>query len=292
MISSHIFKKTLIGLFGILLVVLTTNFLGNDARADEKEKAPVDTTTKTSSNDFKGTLYLIGGNASTSLKRFAELAGGEKALVAVIPHASSLPVEAADEIANQLKSYGVNNTVTILPNTKGVLPKGVTAVFMTGGDQNRLMRLIDKDLHTAIVEFLRDGGVVGGTSAGAAAASVDMIAGGMEDSLPKAGSLRMGKGLGLLKGWVIDTHVFERTRHDRSKVALLLVDNVACIGLDEDTAVEIKDGKATVHGAGFARIFQRGENFKSTLTGKKPDEKGSVRNVIESVVPAGEDFDL
>lgn len=285
-------KRSFFNGFFLLLFLTMSIFSSAPVSAAENE-AP----TVTKSSAFKGTLYLIGGSADKSLKRFAELAGGENALVAIIPHASSTPVETADEVANQLASYGVKKTVAILPGpagSKGTLPKDVTAVFITGGDQNRLMRLIDKDLMDSVCEFLKNDekAVVGGTSAGAAAAVPIMIAGGMEDGLPKADSLRVSKGLGFLPGYIVDTHVYQRARHDRIKVALTLVEKVKGIGLDEDTAVEIKNGKAMVHGAGLARLYTRAADFESKLSSSKPGELASVRNVIESIVPAGEEFDV
>ncbi|MBY0359954.1 MAG: Type 1 glutamine amidotransferase-like domain-containing protein [Candidatus Obscuribacterales bacterium] len=259
--------------------------VGRLSAAEEKE--PV------KAGDIKGTLYLVGGNADTSLKRFAELAGGENALVAIIPHASATPKEAADEFANQLASYGVKKTVEILPGSNGTLPKDVTAVWFTGGDQNRLMRLLDKDLQKAVVKFLEDGGLVGGTSAGAAAAVETMIAGGMEDGKPKAGSLRIGNGLGLLKKRVIDTHSYQYGRPDRIPVYFTMVADVSFgIALDEDTAVEIKGGKAVVYGAGMARVYVRTTDFQSELPKTKTGDMAGIRGVTYSTYSADEEFDL
>src|SRR5579885_2691804 len=76
---------------------------------------------------FKGTLYLIGGGANQSLDRFVELAGGKKAKIVIIPHASSQPQEAADSAANLFAARGVKNIVTIMPGQSGIgLPKDVS----------------------------------------------------------------------------------------------------------------------------------------------------------------------
>lgn len=242
--------------------------------------------------ECKGTLYIVGGAADTSLKRFVELAGGAKAKIAILPHSSSVPVEAADEVANIFASLGVKETVAIQPTGKQELPNDITAVWMTGGDQNRLMRLADKALLDAVRDFLNNGGVVGGTSAGAAVVAPRMIAGGMEDGFPRGSSLRMGDGLGLLPGYVVDTHVKQRERHDRLMAALALVDGVKGMGLDEDTAVEIHKGKAKVFGAGCVRLYERAPGFSSNLATAKDQEKTSVRQVLYSIIPEGEEFDL
>lgn len=241
---------------------------------------------------FKGTLYLVGGAADTSLKRFVELAGGANAKIVILPHSSSVPVEAADAAANAFASLGVKNTVILQPGGKDDLPKDTTAIWMTGGDQNRFMRLASKQLIGDVRKFLQDGGVVGGSSAGAALAAPKMIAGGMEDGFPRGSSLRLSDGLALLPGFVVDTHVKQRERHDRLMAALALISGVKGIGLDEDTAVEIRNGKAKVHGAGCARVYERGPGFSSDLDSAKDQVKTSVRKVLYSIVPEGEEFDL
>ncbi|MDZ4836294.1 MAG: cyanophycinase [Candidatus Melainabacteria bacterium] len=241
---------------------------------------------------FKGTLYLIGGGADQSLQRFVDIAGGDKAVIAILPHSSGVPQEAADEAANQFTARGVKNLVTIMPNQKVGLPKNVNAVFFTGGDQNRLMRLLDPVLNTEIHDFLKRGGLVGGTSAGAAAAPPRMIAGGMDDKFVKNDSLLLGDGLGYLPGFVVDTHVLQRARHDRLMVALSLIENVTGVGLDEDTAIEIVGKKITVRGEGHARFYQRSDKHSSTLSKVGKGEKASVRNMLYSVLSDGDEWDL
>lgn len=269
----------------VTLLCITVSLSAEDAGKVDEDAPPV-----------KGTLYMIGGAADTSLRRFAELAGGEKALIAIIPHAADKPAEMADDLANKLKSFGVHNTVPILPNAKGVLPNGVTAVIFTGGDQNRLMRLLEADheLLKAVRDYYtKQGGLIGGTSAGAAAASFNMIAGGMGDGLPKAGALRLGKGMDLQRTCIFDTHVREEGRQDRLTVALASVNELIGIGLDEDTAVEInKDGKVLVHGTGLARLYRRAPNYESKLSGVRIGQTGEVLNVIVSIYPAGTEFDI
>ncbi len=254
--------------------------------------AVADDTEVASGAPFKGTLYLIGGGADQSLQRFVDIAGGAKAVIAILPHSSGVPQEAADEAANLFTARGVKNVVTIMPNQKVGLPKNVNAVFFTGGDQNRLMRLLDPVLATEIHDFLKRGGLVGGTSAGAAAAPVRMIAGGMEDKLLKSDSLLLGDGLGYLPGFVVDTHVLQRCRHDRLMVALSMIENVTGIGLDEDTAIEITGNKITVRGQGHARFYKRSDKHSSTLATVGKGDKASVRNMLYSVLSEGDEWEF
>ncbi|MBX9723099.1 MAG: cyanophycinase, partial [Candidatus Obscuribacterales bacterium] len=237
--------------------------------------------------DFKGTLYPIGGAADFALKRFAELAGGSSGRIMIIPHSSSSPKETADDLANTFMSLGVKDTDVIMPGESKSLAKS-SAVFMSGGDQNRMMRLLDKGVMEQMRAFLRDGNLVGGTSAGAAAVAKRMIAGGMGDGLPKSKSLLIADGLDLLPGYMVDTHVGARSRQDRLMVGLSMVPGVGGIGLDEDTAVEIKNGKATVHGVGVAHVYRRANDFKSDMPSTPEGKFASVQNMIYSIYPAGE----
>jgi len=238
---------------------------------------------------FKGTLYPIGGASFTTLRRFAELAGGSSGKILILPHASSAPGESADELANAFLGFGVKDTEVLMPNEKKSLPH-CSAIFMSGGDQSRLVRLLDKAFVQQMRDFLRDGNLIGGTSAGAAAVPSRMIADGMSDGLPHSGSLVITDGLGLLPGYMVDTHVGARARQDRLMVGLSLESGLRGIGLDEDTAVEIKDGKATVHGHGLAHVYRRSSEFKSKYADAPEGTMASVQNMIYSIYPAGETF--
>lgn len=290
--SSRIGRRTFLG--GAALVLLSalsllSGFGDMRACADdpgaEKEAA--------GGAPFQGTLYLIGGGADQSLQRFVDIAGGAQAVIAILPHASGAPQEAADEAANAFSARGVKNIVPIMPNQKGVgLPKNLSAVFFTGGDQNRLMRLLDPVLASEIHDFLKRGGLVGGTSAGAAAAPPRMIAGGMEDNLVKNDSLLLGDGLGYLPNFVIDTHVLERSRHDRLMVTLSSIENVTGVGLDEDTAIEITAQKIVVRGVNHARFYKRSDKFSTTVDTVSKGNKASVRNMLYSVLSEGDEWEL
>lgn len=241
---------------------------------------------------FKGTLYLIGGGADKSLQRFVDIAGGANAVIAILPHASGVPQEAADASANLFTARGVKNIITIMPGQKVGLPKNVNAVYFTGGDQNRLMRLLDPVLAGEIQDFLKRGGLVGGTSAGAAAAPATMIAGGMDDKFVQPNALLLGDGLGYLPGFIVDTHVLQRSRHDRMMVALSRVKDVVGIGLDEDTAVEISGNRINVWGEGHVRIMERPNSHSSNLDSAGKGQKAHVKNMLYSVLSEGDHWEL
>src|SRR5207302_6337873 len=81
-----------------------------------------------------------------------------------------------------------------------------TGVWLGGGDQSKLVSAyrgtaVESELH----KLLRRGGVIGGTSAGAAVMSGPMIAGG---NMPA----RLGQGFGFLPGGIVDQHFLRRNR--------------------------------------------------------------------------------
>lgn len=143
------------------------------------------------------------------------------------------------------------------------------AIWFLGGDQARIIAtLLEKDgsdtpMLAAIRRRLAAGAVVGGTSAGAAIMSEGMI--GQGDSLgallANAGGepLELTRGLGFLKGALVDQHFGERARLGRLAVAITDPDQPQRIGLgiDEDTAliVSLGDGRAQVKGRGYVTLL-------------------------------------
>ena len=84
-----------------------------------------------------------------------------------------------------------------------------TGVWLSGGDQSKLVAAyqgtaVEKELQ----RLLARGGVIGGTSAGAAVMSQVMILGGRTP-------VAVGTGFGFLKGVVVDQHFLTRHRLDR-----------------------------------------------------------------------------
>lgn len=243
------------------------------------------------SANFLGVLFLIGGSADSTLTRFVELSGGKDAFIVILPHASGIPEEVSLKLTKTLTDLGAGKCLTILPGENKSLPREATAVYFTGGDQSRLVKDIGAELLQQVTDFLQAGGVVGGTSAGAAVAAATMIAGGMDDGLLRSGALLLEPGFGLLPGCIVDTHVKQRERTDRLMAAVSLVDHVIGIGLDEDTAVEIKDGIAKACGAGHVRVYRRSASHKSTLVAGQ-DKRASVFDMTVSVLSEGGEVKL
>lgn len=203
----------------------------------------------------KQRLFLIGGKADAVLTDFVALAGGLSAQVVIITHASGVPRQSANNVVAQFKALGVSRITVLMPRDN-TLPADADAIYMTGGDQLRLVRRLDgSGLGEQIREATRRG-VVAGSSAGAAAASYVMIAGGMADLVLRRDSLVLSKGLCLLRGVVMDTHFGNRGREPRLRAAVASVPGHIGIGLDEDTAIDVHQGLCRVHGNGYVWVFR------------------------------------
>ena len=213
-----------------------------------------------------GHLLVIGGaedkyNERRILKKFLKLAGKEQADVLIIPVASDYPEFAADVYTQAFRNLGVANPRVLRATSRQdivqadveKLTDGVTGVFMTGGDQMRLVSLLGgTKLAEALRKKVRETNVVmAGTSAGAAAMSTSMIVRGEPSSHPHKNAVKLSPGLGFLKNIIIDQHFSERGRISRLITAVSYNPYNLGIGIDENTAI-ILDGH------GILEVFGQG----------------------------------
>jgi cyanophycinase len=154
--------------------------------------------------------------------------------------------------------------------------KGCAGFWFTGGDQVRIAdKIVGPPLQKLIQDKYRDGAVVGGSSAGAAMMSRIMLEG--EDRFGKLslaefgpGAYRTREGMSFLPDHVIvDQHFLRRGRQNRLFSLVMEHPDHLAIGIDEDTALVVKDGKATVAGARAVMVFDpqgmalQGDTFRN-----------------------------
>ena len=114
----------------------------------------------------------------------------------------------------------------------------------------------------------------------------------MSDGVIRPGSLIITPGLGLLDKVIIDSHAGQRSRDCRCLTAVALYPDVLCIGLDEDTAIHIFQGKVRVYGKRHVRLFRAANQEQCSLTVSKDYASASVSGVLVSFLVAGEEFEL
>ena len=217
-----------------------------------------------------GHLLVIGGaedkyNERRILKKFLELAGGEKAEILIVPVASDYPEFAADVYVQAFRRLGVANPRVLRATSRqdvvsadaDALLEGITGVFISGGDQMRLVSILGgtefaQKLRKVVVETDI---VLAGTSAGAAGMSTSMIVRGESTPHPQKSSVRLSPGLGFLKNVIIDQHFTERGRISRLITSVSYNPYNLGIGIDENTAIILdKDGILEVFGEGTVTI--------------------------------------
>jgi cyanophycinase len=217
-----------------------------------------------------GHLLVIGGaedkfNERRILKKFLALAGGDNAEVLIVPVASDFPEFAADIYTQAFRNLGIANPRVLRATSRqdvfqadvDQLLVGVNGVFITGGDQMRLVSLLGgTKFADKLRQLVRETDIVlAGTSAGAAGMSTSMIVRGESTSHPHKNSVRLSPGLGFLKNIIIDQHFTERGRISRLITAVSYNPYNLGIGIDENTAIILNGGGILeVYGAGSATI--------------------------------------
>jgi cyanophycinase len=241
-----------------------------------------------------GKLALIGGRLEdTNLALYAELhrlAGGR---ILVFPTASVEPATVGEESAQVFRSYGFETAVAPLTAENAAtlafdpeLEARIGAfgsVYFTGGDQSKIVvALAPGGVETPVLRAIRAaqaaGGLVAGSSAGAAMMSQSMIVGGtsIESVLhgltddPEAPGLMMGAGLGFFPFGIVDQHFIKRGRLGRLIVAMAAAGVRRGFGIDENTALLVENGAGRVCGEygvmlvdmGPAEIDRQGQGFR------------------------------
>jgi cyanophycinase len=208
-----------------------------------------------------GALVIVGGGGRPASieKKFIELAGGaQKGNLVVIPTASS-SADDKDAAEQFLSGWASSKIERRLLHTRDrdqaqsatfVNPlKTATAVWFSGGDQAKLTKVYAKTrIEDELRAVLARGGVVGGTSAGAAVMSSVMLTGGTREA-------KTAEGFGLLPGVIVDQHFLRRDRVDRLMDALRKHPGNIGIGIDEATAIVVRGDKLEVVGESYVVLI-------------------------------------
>lgn len=223
--------------------------------------------------DGNGCLLVVGGaerrgeGGEAILRRFVELAGGGAARLLVVATASEEPqrleeayIEAFGRLgAGEVHPLRMADRAQANGEAAVAAVGAATGVFFTGGDQLRIATVlggtrVDSLLHARL---RRDGLVLAGTSAGAAMMSSTMVLGGDDPSIG-TDSVRTGPGMEFLPGVLIDMHFWERGRLNRLLSAVALFPHQLGLGIDEDTAILVRDDRFEVLGAGSVTVVDAG----------------------------------
>lgn len=276
--------------------------------------------------NIRGKLIIIGGavdkgsfteteldkNANQNLNFFEEgilkrilieSKDKEKSRIEVITTASKIPREIGPEYVKALNYLGAHNVdvLHIEKREQATDPevlerlKAADVVMFTGGDQLRLTSILGGTaFHDVLLEkYHNEDFVYAGTSAGAAAASNNMIYQGSSSEALLKGEVKITSGLGLIDGVIIDTHFVQRGRIGRLFQAVVGNPKTLGIGLGEDTGLLITNNTMMeAIGSGLV-ILVDGRQIKDTnLTEVELGQPISINNLITHVMSKHDTFDL
>jgi cyanophycinase len=251
-------------------------------------------------------LLIIGGaedkmGTARVLRRFVRLAGGAEARIALIPTASSVEDEMVVVYRSVFQRLGVRDVVAVRPQHRleaddaelAATMDDVTGVFMTGGNQLKLAQVVaGTAVGDAVLAAYERGAVVAGTSAGASIMSSHMISMGEEGVTPRQRSSQLSVGLGLLPGVIVDQHFDQRGRYGRLMSLVALSPSLLGMGIDEDTAALVTDGRS-VEVLGSGAVFVVDATHAVTNAHEaRVDSALLVSGAVVHALPAGARFDL
>lgn len=232
-------------------------------------------------------------------KRLVELAGGPGSSFAVMSMASGRPDRVAGLAQQALQKAGAKaEWVAVAPAIKDQdvaaavrdpqwlqMVDRSKAVFFTGGAQARIVETLrpggqDSPLLEAVLRLQARGGLIAGTSAGAAVMSATMFRDAPFVTSVLKGILRPGveydQGLSFgPDGLLIDQHFLKRGRVGRMIPLMLTTGDKLGLGVDEDSAALIHDGEVEVLAGRGALLVelqaatQRLENGALSLQGAR-----------------------
>ncbi len=226
----------------------------------------------------------------------------ENSVFEIITTASQIPQIVGPEYKKAFEFLGAKN-VNILDiqnreqaNSDPIVARANQAdvVLFTGGDQLRLTSILGGTrFHDAILlKYQETDFLYAGTSAGAAAASENMIYQGSSGEALLKGEIKTTQGLGFIDNVIVDTHFVQRGRIGRLFQAVVNNPRTLGIGLGEDTGLFIKNEVMTAVGSGLV-ILVDGRFIKDTnLTKVNLGDPVSIDNLIVHVMSMNDEFDL
>jgi cyanophycinase len=276
--------------------------------------------------DIRGKLIIIGGavdkgsftetdldkNAAKNLNFFEagilrrlinESKHKQESRIEVITTASKIPREIGPEYIKALNYLGANNSdILHIERREQAMDAEVLArlkaadvVMFTGGDQLRLTSILGGTaFHDILLDkYHNEDFVYAGTSAGAAAASNNMIYQGSSSEALLKGEVKITSGLGLIDGVVIDTHFVQRGRIGRLFQSVVGNPKTLGIGLGEDTGLLItNNSKMEAIGSGLVILVDGREIKDTNLTQVELGQPISINHLVTHVMSQFDTFDL
>jgi cyanophycinase len=261
-------------------------------------------------SELAGPLAMIGGRfESDNEPLFTALKSHSQGRIVVLAMASGYPEEVGAELVEDFINYGFeaellplfwdNRHTAAFDSALVDKISDYGSVFFSGGDQSRITgTLIQDGRETPVLQSIRRahaaGGLVAGTSAGAAIMSGPMIASGTSLNALAEGlcedpddldGFRLGTGLGFFPWGLVDQHFLQRGRIGRLLAAAREFNQQIAFGIDENSAMLVRGSEATV-------IGETGAMFVDMRQAKFNSGGYDISDVRISYLDDGDRFDL
>jgi cyanophycinase len=227
----------------------------------------------------------------------------ENSRIEIVTTASIIPREIGPEYVKAFEYLNAKNVgvlyiekreeaadITVLERLKAA-----DIVMFTGGDQLRLTSILGgTPFHDILLDKYRNEDFIyAGTSAGAAAASNNMIYQGSSSEALLKGEVKITSGLGFIDNVVIDTHFVQRGRIGRLFQAVVGNPKVLGIGLGEDTGLLITNGRQMeAIGSGLVILVDGREIKDTNLTQIELGQPISISHLVTHVMSKDDTFNL
>jgi cyanophycinase len=174
--------------------------------------------------------------------------------------------------------------------------KNATLIYISGGDQNRFMEVVQNtDIEKSIHEVYSNGSLIAGTSPGPKVMSKMMITGAELKNPEYSSSFRnlrtanieIKSGLGMINNNIIDQHFLKRSRYNRLLSAVIEHPEKTGIGIDESTAILVTGATAEVVSKFQVLVFKNPRKSKNI----HHDKLGAHGITIDIYLP-GETFSI
>jgi len=268
---------------------------------------------------IKGKLVIIGGaedkgeKSKTKINNFYE--NGilkrildearlhEKSRIEILPTASGVPKESGNDYIKAFGKLNAVNTGVLNIKTREDAEdpemldrlRKADVLLVTGGDQMRLTTILGgtKFLDLLQEKYHKEDFIYAGTSAGAAAASNNIVTEGQSENALLKGGVKMASGLALINDVVIDTHFVSRGRIGRIFQIVVTNPRLFGVGLEENAALLITNNSKVEAIGPAMTILVDGRSIKdSNFNDSDTGESLSIEGITVHVMSRYDIYDL